>query len=110
MKTLKKVWRTKELRNRILFTLIMLVFIRMVSQITVPGVNSEFLKSYFGDNEAFNLMNAFTGGGLERLSVFALGVTPYITSSIIIQLFTISFPRLEQLAKEGESGRKKLTK
>lgn len=110
MKTLKKVWRTKELRNRILFTLIMLVFIRMVSQITVPGVNSEFLKSYFGDNEAFNLMNAFTGGGLERLSIFALGVTPYITSSIIIQLFTISFPRLEQLAKEGESGRKKLTK
>lgn len=110
MKTLKKVWRTKELRNRILFTLIMLVFIRMVSQITVPGVNSKFLKSYFGDNEAFNLMNAFTGGGLERLSVFALGVTPYITSSIIIQLFTISFPRLEQLAKEGESGRKKLTK
>ena len=110
MKTLKKVWRTKELRNRILFTLIILVFIRMVSQITVPGVNSEFLKSYFGDNEAFNLMNAFTGGGLERLSVFALGVTPYITSSIIIQLFTISFPRLEQLAKEGESGRKKLTK
>lgn len=110
MKTLKKVWRTKELRNRILFTLIMLVFIRMVSQITVPGVNSEFLKNYFGGNEAFNLMNAFTGGGLERLSVFALGVTPYITSSIIIQLFTISFPRLEQLAKEGESGRKKLTK
>ena len=110
MKTLKKVWRAKELRNRILFTLIMLIFIRMVSQITVPGVNSEFLKSYFGDNEAFNLMNAFTGGGLERLSVFALGVTPYITSSIIIQLFTISFPRLEQLAKEGESGRKKLTK
>ena len=110
MKTLKKVWSAKELRNRILFTLIMLIFLRMVSQITVPGVNSEFLKSYFGDNEAFNLMNAFTGGGLERLSVFALGVTPYITSSIIIQLFTISFPRLEQLAKEGESGRKKLTK
>lgn len=110
MKTLKKVWSAKELRNRILFTLIMLIFIRMVSQITVPGVNSEFLKSYFGNNEAFNLMNAFTGGGLERLSVFALGVTPYITSSIIIQLFTISFPRLEQLAKEGESGRKKLTK
>lgn len=110
MKTLKKVWGAKELRNRILFTLIMLIFLRMVSQITVPGVNSEFLKSYFGDNEAFNLMNAFTGGGLERLSVLALGVTPYITSSIIIQLFTISFPRLEQLAKEGESGRKKLTK
>lgn len=110
MKTLKKVWSAKELRNRILFTLIMLIFIRMVSQITVPGVNSEFLKNYFGNNEAFNLMNAFTGGGLERLSVFALGVTPYITSSIIIQLFTISFPRLEQLAKEGESGRKKLTK
>lgn len=110
MKTLKKVWGAKELRNRILFTLIMLIFLRMVSQITVPGVNSEFLKSYFGDNEAFNLMNAFTGGGLERLSVFALGVTPYITSSIIIQLFTISFPRLEQLAKEGESGRKKLIK
>lgn len=110
MKTLKKVWGAKELRNRILFTLIMLIFLRMVSQITVPGVNSEFLKSYFGDNEVFNLMNAFTGGGLERLSVFALGVTPYITSSIIIQLFTISFPRLEQLAKEGESGRKKLTK
>lgn len=110
MKTLKKVWGAKELRNRILFTLIMLIFLRMVSQITVPGVNSEFLKSYFGDNEAFNLMNAFTGGGLERLSVFALGVTPYITSSIIIQLFTISFPRLDQLAKEGESGRKKLTK
>ena len=110
MKTLKKVWSAKELRNRILFTLIMLIFIRMVSQITVPGVNSEFLKNYFGNNEAFNLMNVFTGGGLERLSVFALGVTPYITSSIIIQLFTISFPRLEQLAKEGESGRKKLTK
>lgn len=111
LKTIRDVIKTRKVKNKLLYTIIILFVIRMISQIPVPGVNPDFFKNYFGsDNNVFGFLNMFTGGGFERMSVFALSITPYITSSIIIQLMTISFPRLEQLSKEGESGRKKLMK
>lgn len=103
--------RSKEIRSRLLFTFLMMVFIRAVSQAHVPGVNPDFLKNYFGDStDAYSFLNAFTGGGFENFSVFALSITPYITSSIIVQLLTIAFPSLEELARDGEEGRKKMNR
>ena len=88
----------------------MLVVIRIGSQLPTPGVNSSYIKEFFAQNtgEAFNLFNAFTGGSFEQMSVFALSITPYITSSIIMQLLTIAIPKLEEMQKEGEDGRKKI--
>lgn len=87
-----------------------LVIIRLASQIPVPGVDKEFFKNYFASNsnDAFNFLNAFTGGGFTNFSILALSITPYITSSIIVQLLTIAFPKLEELSRDGEEGRKKL--
>ena len=81
-----------------------LVIIRLASQIPVPGVDKEFFKNYFASNsnDAFNFLNAFTGGGFTNFSILALSITPYITSSIIVQLLTIAFPKLEELSRDGE--------
>ena len=89
----------------------MLVVIRLGSQMPVPGVNTSFFANYFANNtnEAFSFLNAFTGGGFDRFSIFALSITPYITSSIIIQLLTIAIPQLEEMQRDGEEGRKKMT-
>ena len=88
----------------------MLIVIRLGSQLPTPGVNSSYIKDFFAQNsgEAFNLFNAFTGGSFEQMSVFALSITPYITSSIIMQLLTIAIPKLEEMQKDGEDGRKKI--
>ena len=88
----------------------MLIVIRIGSQLPTPGVNGEYIKNFFAQNtgEAFNLFNAFTGGSFEQMSVFALSITPYITSSIIVQLLTIAIPQLEEMQRDGETGRKKL--
>ena len=107
---MKNLIKNKELRNRILYTLMMVVFIRVITQISVPGANAEILKNMFADNSPLSLFNTLTGGGLSTMSVFALSIAPYISASIIIQLVTIAIPRLEQLAKDGETGRKKLEK
>lgn len=106
-----QVLKTKEIRRRLLFVLLMLVIIRVASQIPLPNVNSEFFKNYFAGsgNDAFSFLNAFTGGGFEKFSIFALSITPYITASIIVQLLTIAFPSLEEWTRDGEEGRKKLT-
>ena len=106
-----QVLKTKEIRRRLLFVLLMLVIIRVASQIPLPNVNSEFFKNYFAGsgNDAFRFLNAFTGGGFEKFSIFALSITPYITASIIVQLLTIAFPSLEEWTRDGEEGRKKLT-
>ncbi len=106
----RNAFRIKEIRNRIIFTLLMLVVVRLGSQIPTPGIDAEFFASWFSENVggAFGFLDAITGGSFENMSVFALNITPYITSSIIIQLLTIAIPKFEEWHKEGEDGRKKL--
>ena len=110
LKTLKNAFRVKEIRKKILFTLVMLVVIRIGSQLPVPGVDRHYIENWFATQtgDAFSFFDAFTGGSFLNMSVFALNITPYITSSIIIQLLTIAIPKLEEMQKDGEDGRKKL--
>ena len=110
-KLLKNAWRTDEVRKKLIFTFLMLVVIRFGSVLPIPGVNTgyfdQLLKNVSG-TDAFGWFNAMTGGSFTDLSVFALSITPYITSSIIMQLLTIAIPSLEQMQKDGEEGRKKI--
>lgn len=110
LKTLQRAFQIKDIRKKILYTFMMLVVIRLGSQLPTPGVNSSYIQDFFAQNtgEAFNLFNAFTGGSFEQMSIFALSITPYITSSIIMQLLTIAIPKLEEMQKDGEDGRKKI--
>ncbi|MDY2936854.1 MAG: preprotein translocase subunit SecY [Fusicatenibacter sp.] len=110
-KTFMNAIKVKDIRRRIFYVLLMLGVIRLGSQMPVPGVNTGYFADYFSSNtnDAFSFLNAFTGGGFEKLSIFALSITPYITSSIIIQLLTIAIPKLEELQRDGEEGRKKMT-
>lgn len=109
-KTLRNAFTIKEIRVKILFTLAMMVVIRLGSQLPVPGfepgVIQDVMKSLVGDS--FSFLDAFTGGSLMTMSVFALNITPYITSSIIMQLLTIAIPKLEEMQRDGEDGRKKI--
>jgi len=100
-----------ELRKRVIFTLLMLFVYRMGVQIPTPGINGEALAAFFAKNAStlFGMFNMFSGGALENFSIFALGIMPYISASIIIQLLTVVVPQLEALSKEGESGRRKIT-
>ena len=100
-----------ELRKRVIFTLLMLLVYRMGVQIPTPGINGEALAAFFEKNAStlFGMFNMFSGGALENFSIFALGIMPYISASIIIQLLTVVVPQLEALSKEGESGRRKIT-
>lgn len=108
--TLKNAFKVKEIRKRLLFTFAMLLVIRFGCQLPVPGVNREYFSQWFAQQtgDAFNFFDAFTGGSFLSMSVFALNITPYITSSIIIQLLTIAIPKLEEMQKDGEDGRKKI--
>lgn len=110
-KTLQNAFKIKDIRKKLIYTLIVLLVVRIGSQLPLPGINIEavrtFLQQSLGDS--FNLINSFTGGSFMDMSIFALNVTPYITSSIIIQLLTIAIPALEEMQKDGESGRKKMT-
>lgn len=111
--TLRNAFKIKDIRNRLLFTFFMLIIIRLGCQLPVPGVNRQMFASWFADltqkaEGGFDFFNAFTGGSFERMSLFALNITPYITSSIIVQLMTIAIPKLEEMQKDGEEGRKKL--
>jgi len=101
-----------ELRKRVIFTLFMLLVYRMGVQIPTPGINGEALSAFFAKNAStlFGMFNMFSGGALENFSIFALGIMPYISASIIIQLLTVVIPQLEALSKEGESGRRKITR
>ena len=109
-KTLTNAFKVKEVRNRLLFTFVMLVVIRFGCQLPVPGVNREFFAQWFEQQTAgtFGFFDAFTGVSFLRMSVLALNITPYITSSIIMQLLTIAIPKLEEMQKDGEDGRKKI--
>ena len=110
LETLRNAFKIKDLRKKILYTLMMLVIVRLGSQLPIPGVDRTFFSRWFAEQsgDAFNFFNAFTGGSFEQMSIFALNISPYITSSIIIQLLTIAIPKLEEMQKDGEDGRKKL--
>ncbi len=109
LKTLRNAFSVKDIRDRILFTFLMLVVIRIGSQLPVPGVNGDVFRSWFQTQMAgLGFFDAITGGSFLSMSVFALNITPYITSSIIMQLLTIAIPALEELQKDGEDGRKKI--
>ena len=110
-KSILNALKVKELRGKLLFVFLMLVVIRFGSNLPIPGVDSGYFKSLFdsmANNDAFGWFNTMTGGSFEQLSIFALSITPYITSSIIIQLLTVAIPALEEMQKDGEEGRKKL--
>lgn len=108
--TLKNAFKIKDIRTKILYTFLMLIVVRIGSQLPIPGVNREYFAQWFSQQsgDAFSFFNAVTGGSFEQLSVFALSITPYITSSIIMQLLTIVIPKLEEWQKDGEDGRKKI--
>src|SRR5687767_15736494 len=104
------LFKIPELRRKILFTLGILVLLRVGAHITVPGVDRNLLTLAAGtQNNLFGLLDLFTGGALQKATVFALGIMPYISASIIFQLLTAVFPYFEKLQKEGEEGRKKIT-
>ena len=109
--TVRNAFKLKEIRSRIIYTLLMLVVVRIGTQLPIPGVNGSYFSEWFSgySGSAFGFFDAITGGSFEKMSVFALNITPYITSSIIIQLLTIAIPKLEELQKDGEEGRKKMT-
>jgi preprotein translocase subunit SecY len=104
-------WRIPELRKKILFTAGIIALYRAGSYLPTPGVQTDALKNFFGqgNNTILSVLNLFSGGALANLSLFALGIMPYITASIILQLMTVAVPALEQLQKEGEAGYKKIT-
>ncbi|MBD5524505.1 MAG: preprotein translocase subunit SecY [Lachnospiraceae bacterium] len=108
--TLKNAFKIKEIRKKLFFTFMMLVVIRFGSQLPVPGINRSFFADWFSQQtgDAFNFFDAFTGGSFLNMSVLALNITPYITSSIIMQLMTIAIPKLEEMQRDGADGRKKI--
>lgn len=108
--TLKNAFKIKEIRQKILFTLGMLVVIRIGSQLPVPGVDTKFFSQWFAQQTggAFSFFDAITGGSFLNMSILALNINPYITSSIIMQLLTIAIPKLEEMQRDGEDGRKKI--
>jgi preprotein translocase subunit SecY len=107
---LANAWRVPELRRRVLFTAMILAVYRLGSWVPAPGVDSDQIKSYFSNQGGtiLGLLNVFSGGALSQFSLFALGIMPYVTASIILQLLTVVIPKLEQLQKEGEAGMAKI--
>lgn len=111
LQTVRRAFQIEEIRQRLFFTFLMLIVVRLGSELPTPGVDPSYIQNFFASQtgDAFNFFDAFTGGSFTQMSVFALSITPYITSSIIVQLLTIAIPKLEELQKEGEEGRKKMT-
>src|SRR5947209_3684811 len=107
---LTNAWRVPELRRRVLFTGLVLAVYRFGSWMPAPGINSDAIKNYFSGqgNTVLGLLNLFSGSALSRFSIFALGIMPYVTASIILQLLAVVVPKLEQLQKEGEAGYAKI--
>ena len=107
-KTLRDAFRIKDIRKKLLYTFLMLIVIRFGSELPIPGVNTSYFADFFArqTGDAFNFFDAMTGGSFTSMSVFALSITPYITSSIIMQLMTIAIPKLEEMQREGEDGRR----
>ena len=111
--TLKRAWNVPEIRNKILYTLLMIVIFRLGSAIAVPFLNTDVVSAWMGNNaqgSAYDYLNVITGGNLSKASLFSLSITPYINASIIMQLLAYALPPLERLKDEGEEGRKKMNK
>ncbi len=111
LETLKKALKVKEIRKRLLYTFIMLIVVRLGCQVPIPFVNGDAIAEIMANNfasDSFSFFSAITGGSMENMSIFALNITPYITASIIMQLLTIAIPKLDELHKDGEEGRKKI--
>ena len=108
IKAIRNALKVKDIRERILFTLLCLAVVRLGSQLPIPGIDRSKISDFLSQITQLSFLNAITGGSFEQLSIFALSITPYITSSIIMQLLTIAIPRLEEIQKEGEDGRKKI--
>ncbi|MDD3428947.1 MAG: preprotein translocase subunit SecY [Oscillospiraceae bacterium] len=108
--TFRNAWKIEELRKKLLFTLFVIVIFRFGSAITVPFLDPSAIKSLIGDGSLLGYFDMLTGGGFSSSTLFALSVTPYINASIIIQLLTVAIPALERMAKEGEEGRRKITR
>lgn len=103
-----QIFKVKDLRNKILFVLGVFAVFRIMANIPIPGIDAEKMRQFFASNQLFGLLNLFTGGALDNLSIIMLGLGPYITATIILQLLTMIFPQLERMYKEeGESGREK---
>src|SRR5450432_500274 len=111
LQSLRNIWDIPDLRKRVLFTLGLLAVYRLGNHVPTPGINAKALIDFFEQNRAnwFGLVDMFSGGNLSRVTVFALGIMPYISASIILQLLTVVWPYLEKLSKEGELGRRKIT-
>lgn len=108
MSRLLKIFKIPDLRNKVIFILALLVVFRVIAAIPIPGIDTTKLRDFFQNNQLFGLISAFTGGGLDSFSIAMLGLGPYITASIIMQLLTMIFPSLEQMYKyEGEAGRQR---
>ena len=110
LSALSNILKITELRQKIVFTLIMFAVFRLGTHIPVPGVNPSVIEQLFNSGNLFGLLDLFSGGALSKFSLFAMSITPYINASIIIQLLTVVVPTLEQWSKEGEEGHKKITK
>ena len=110
LERIRNIWRITELRQRILFTFGMLAVYRMGCVVVTPGINAEVIRDFFESmsGTVFGLFNLFSGGAMEQLSIFALGIMPYISATIIFQLLTVVIPQLDQLKKEGAEGQKKI--
>ncbi|MCP5119842.1 MAG: preprotein translocase subunit SecY, partial [bacterium] len=111
LEAVANMFRIPDLRRRVLFTLAMLAIYRLGAFIPTPGIDTDRLQEFFQQNQGtlFGFFNLFSGGMFERMTIFALGIMPYITASIILQLLTVVIPTLEKLQKEGELGRRKIT-
>ena len=112
LSTILSAFTVGEIRKKLAFTALLLALYRLGSHIPVPGVNAQAVKdiqSNFGNGNILGLLNTFSGGGLSRIAIFALGIMPYITASIILQLLTVVVPSLEKLQKEGEVGQARIT-
>lgn len=109
-KTLANAWKIEDLRKKILYTLMILLVYRIGVTIPVPGVNASYVAESVGSYTALEFLNMMSGGGLENMSLFALGISPYLNASIVMNLLTIAIPALEKLSKDGEEGQKKISK
>ena len=110
LETVKNAFKIKEIRSKLIFTFLMLIVVRLGCELPVPGVDRTYFANWFAQQtgDAFGFLDAFTGGSFLKMSLFALNITPYITSSIIMQILTIAIPKLEEMQREGEDGRKKI--
>lgn len=107
-KTFVNAWKVPDIRNKILFTLMMLLIYRIGAYVPVPGTNVEYISQQVQNMQILGFLNLFSGGALSNLTIFALGIVPYVNASIIMNLLTVAIPSLERMAKEGDDGRKKI--